>query len=44
MYVCMYICMYVYHVYVVPERPERALDSLGLKLLMVVSYHVDAGN
>ena len=32
--------MYVHHVPVVPGRPERASDSLGLKLLVVVSYHV----
>jgi hypothetical protein len=40
---CLHVCMYVHHVWAVPEKPERALDSLELELLVVGSRHVGAG-
>lgn len=45
----LYLYIYVYECFAslcawAPQRPERALDSLALKLCMVVSLHMDVEN
>lgn len=40
----MYVFMSVYHMPAVPEEVREALDSLGLQLQKVMSYHVGVRN